>query len=325
MVDDAAHSGGSNTAAVIDFVNRSGRPVDIYWIDSGGRRVLYMKNLKAGATHHRNTYLTHPWLIVASDSGGTTARDTGTRLAAFEAVTPNVWKLVRLRHSDDKQPHPSLAEPSELGARRAQRPVQPRRRVLSRSIRCVRESGAEATGLSRALVSARTSFRNGSLYLNGVYSLPADRAYVNGVPREQQGYYATAYVPKLDYRHFTVALDFKSEVFDWKKSAILYGGIAMRWWGLGWRDGALELTLNNTSFTHRFDVHMTEGVWHNVICSVDLSTGAIRTLLDGRALSDVILPQGFRLEVSGSQDEDQDKLFTFTNYANWRGLRGECQ
>jgi hypothetical protein len=32
-----------------------------------------------------STFLTHPWLVVASGTGGTKEHDTGVRLAAFEA------------------------------------------------------------------------------------------------------------------------------------------------------------------------------------------------------------------------------------------------
>jgi len=88
-VDDSGKSKNSNVGAIIDLVNRSGRPVDIYWIDFSGNRVLYSSGVADGATLRMPTYLTHPWLAVASGTGGTKARGTGVRLAAFEAVTPN--------------------------------------------------------------------------------------------------------------------------------------------------------------------------------------------------------------------------------------------
>jgi len=90
-VDHTSRSGPSNMAANIDFVNRSSSPVDIYWIDFNGNRSPLIAGLKLGATYREGTYLTHPWLIVASGTGGTRARDTGTRIAAFEAVTPGAW------------------------------------------------------------------------------------------------------------------------------------------------------------------------------------------------------------------------------------------
>ena len=92
-VDDKAVSRNSGTPALIQFVNRSGRAVEIYWIDYKGNRVVQRFNekpeLAANASAYETTYLGHPFLVVASGTGATVSRDTGTRLAAFEAVTPN--------------------------------------------------------------------------------------------------------------------------------------------------------------------------------------------------------------------------------------------
>jgi uncharacterized protein (TIGR02246 family) len=77
------------TAARIIFVNQSGAAVDIYWIAYDGKRMLYRANLAAGAFWQAGTFLTHPWLVVASGTGGTIARGTGVPLAGFEALTPD--------------------------------------------------------------------------------------------------------------------------------------------------------------------------------------------------------------------------------------------
>jgi hypothetical protein len=87
-VDDTLTS-AAGAPAFVDFVNRSSSPLDIYWIDYKGDRVLYYAGLKVGATWSESTSTNHPWLVVVSGTGGTTVQDTGTRLAAFEAVTPN--------------------------------------------------------------------------------------------------------------------------------------------------------------------------------------------------------------------------------------------
>ena len=89
LVEDSLRSANSTVAATIRFVNQSGRAVDIYWINFQGERVLYKSVLPAEATFTQPTYLKHLWLVVQSGSGGATARDTGTRLAGFEAQTPN--------------------------------------------------------------------------------------------------------------------------------------------------------------------------------------------------------------------------------------------
>jgi TonB family protein len=90
-VDDTFASGSSSasTAALIEFVNRSSRAVDIYWIDNNGNRQRDYAGLAVGANWFERTFLTYAWLVVVSGTGGTTAQDTGTRIAGFEAVTPN--------------------------------------------------------------------------------------------------------------------------------------------------------------------------------------------------------------------------------------------
>jgi hypothetical protein len=76
-VDDTLHSVAYTTPAVIDFVNRSNTPVDIYWINYQGDRRLDRAGLPVGATWSESTFLTHPFLVVVSGTGGTTAQDTG--------------------------------------------------------------------------------------------------------------------------------------------------------------------------------------------------------------------------------------------------------
>jgi VHL beta domain len=89
MVDNVLRSSNGATRATIKFVNRSSSAVDIYWIDYNGHRVLYYRGLAANSTWTADTFLTHPWLAIASDSGGTTTSGTGVRLGGFEALTPN--------------------------------------------------------------------------------------------------------------------------------------------------------------------------------------------------------------------------------------------
>lgn len=86
-VEGIARSTDHTTRVPINFINRSSSAVDIYWIDYDGNRVLYRASLAVGAGWQAGTYLTHPWLVVASGTGGTTKHDTGVRLAAFEAPT----------------------------------------------------------------------------------------------------------------------------------------------------------------------------------------------------------------------------------------------
>jgi uncharacterized protein (TIGR02246 family) len=86
---EASRSAVYTTPARITFVNQSDSAVDIYWMTYNGERMLYRAGLAVGASWTAGTYLTHPWLVVASGTGGTTARNTGVRLAGFQAVTSN--------------------------------------------------------------------------------------------------------------------------------------------------------------------------------------------------------------------------------------------
>ena len=88
-VDDILQSSNGATRATIKFVNQSRSAVDIYWIDYDGHRVLYKTGLAANSTWTVGTSLTHPWLVIVSGTGGTTAPDTGVRIAGFVALTAN--------------------------------------------------------------------------------------------------------------------------------------------------------------------------------------------------------------------------------------------
>ena len=89
LVDNVLRSSNGATRATIKFVNQSSGAVDIYWINYDGHRVLYYRDLATNSTWTADTFLTHPWLVVVSDSGGTTTSGTGVRFAGFEALTAN--------------------------------------------------------------------------------------------------------------------------------------------------------------------------------------------------------------------------------------------
>jgi hypothetical protein len=89
MVDGVMRSSNGATRATIKFVNESGGAVDIYWINYDGQRVLYYAGVAANSTWVADTFLTHPWLVVVSGTGGTTTRGKGVQLGEFEALTAN--------------------------------------------------------------------------------------------------------------------------------------------------------------------------------------------------------------------------------------------
>jgi hypothetical protein len=88
-VDESLQSYNSMVPARINFVNHSTSPVDIYWINYEGRRVQIEKQLPMNGTHTERTYLTHPFLVVASGTGGTLETGSGLRLWGFVALTTN--------------------------------------------------------------------------------------------------------------------------------------------------------------------------------------------------------------------------------------------
>jgi hypothetical protein len=83
-VDDASHWVVHDVPAPVNLINRSSRAVDIYWSDHDGNRVLYYPSLAASASWRTSSFVTHPWLVVASGTGGTKQHDTGVRVAAFD-------------------------------------------------------------------------------------------------------------------------------------------------------------------------------------------------------------------------------------------------
>ncbi|RUS89228.1 hypothetical protein EGW08_003038 [Elysia chlorotica] len=48
--------------AYITFINRTGSPIDIAWVDYHGNLVRYRRELGNGGICHQNTFFTHPWI-----------------------------------------------------------------------------------------------------------------------------------------------------------------------------------------------------------------------------------------------------------------------
>ena len=61
--EEVARSRVSETATTMAFINKSAKPVSVYWLDFGGSRVRYQV-LEAGTSYTQQTYLTHPWVVV---------------------------------------------------------------------------------------------------------------------------------------------------------------------------------------------------------------------------------------------------------------------
>lgn len=85
-LENTFRSEESATPTSIRFINKSTSAVDIYWLNFSMARELQYTGLGIGANWTVNTFLTHPFLIVASGTG-TVARGSGSLLAGFEALT----------------------------------------------------------------------------------------------------------------------------------------------------------------------------------------------------------------------------------------------
>lgn len=67
-LEDGLRSVESAQASLVDFTNRSTEPVQVFWLDYGGERVLYA-DLMVDATYTQASFLTHPWVV--TDQAGT--------------------------------------------------------------------------------------------------------------------------------------------------------------------------------------------------------------------------------------------------------------
>lgn len=59
-LDYGARSLAGDTSVTVEFDNRSGEPLDLFWRDYSGVPVYYT-TVQSGRTHRQQTYATHPW------------------------------------------------------------------------------------------------------------------------------------------------------------------------------------------------------------------------------------------------------------------------
>ena len=73
--------------AKIEFENKSGKTVKVYWLDYEGNRQLY-QTLKDGESHEQETFLTHPWLITDEDDNAWYLYFPDAQPRSIEIVAP---------------------------------------------------------------------------------------------------------------------------------------------------------------------------------------------------------------------------------------------
>lgn len=188
------------------------------------------------------------------------------------------------------------------------------------------------------VIVTRAPFTNGVLFVNGQYAPNGHFTH----------YFASGPIPGLSYGSFSISVQFyplpmkrgasslnqierkldrwtSGRYTHWRgfdknihnTANILTGGQGYRWFGLSREHNRLQLTLNNQAFVHEFkSAAVAPNRWHHLICSMDLKQRKIYTCLDGRQLETIALPPDFKLEVVGSQDDADDREFTFVNYSN---------
>ena len=168
-----------------------------------------------------------------------------------------------------------------------------------------------------------TEIKNRSLYLNGCYHYSGDDGVCGG-----SGYKAiTNNLSHLNQTKFTVSVDFNWIDSDWNEGdpqdTILVGGDSYRWFAIRRRDNEISVAFNNGDEVFGlFDgIKINDRRWYRIICSVDILENKLHSILidmDEMFIhtESVDLPD-IELEIIEDKGfENNDRVFTFTNYSN---------
>ncbi len=177
-------------------------------------------------------------------------------------------------------------------------------------------NAAELNGTGFPFDLKNTEFENGALSLNGQYG--------NSGRGAGGGFQAIANTPNQNYESFTVAVRFKAESFGARNSTILCGGRSYRWFEIGaGRGNSVGVSFNNHRVSHTFQgLTLRPGRWHRIGCAVDIPKKMVAMVLDNNRPEVFQLPADFKLDVVGSNAEERDKNWTFTNYSNANTFHG---
>ncbi|KAF4963097.1 hypothetical protein FSARC_8852 [Fusarium sarcochroum] len=109
-------SSHSNTQVTVDFVNRTGKTLRVFWIDWNGKPVFY-RAIGNAETKRQHTYVGHVWRLV--DGSNEKARavysapDEGNHVAVIETLSDSIPEATQ--SSDDEEPEvdeqPTESEP----------------------------------------------------------------------------------------------------------------------------------------------------------------------------------------------------------------------
>jgi VHL beta domain len=88
--EKALKSLSSSQSTFVHFVNHSSKPVDVYWLNYGGLRVIY-RRLRPTQSYDQQTYVTHPWVVTTQYGDG---------LAIFQPIPLRAQAVI----TDDMKP-----------------------------------------------------------------------------------------------------------------------------------------------------------------------------------------------------------------------------
>ena len=137
----------------------------------------------------------------------------------------------------------------------------------------------------------------------------------------------TPLLPDLNYRSFTVALDFKVASFSGFDDNILSGGPSHRWFGVEQRQGilAVRLSTKHANYYNTFEMpQLRTNQWYHLTATVDLDSGWVRLFLNGGLTAQLNVGAGAELNVVGTSAEPYDRVFSFRNHGNASTLVGSA-
>lgn len=79
-------SGPTETASALNFINKTGKDVQLFWVDSSGKRRPY-KIMEPGQTYRQNTFAGHVWEMIGKDGA-----NHGYIIAKFKTVDAVIEK-----------------------------------------------------------------------------------------------------------------------------------------------------------------------------------------------------------------------------------------
>lgn len=108
-------SQSSATDTEIRFINQTDGPVELFWIDPGGRRQSYGM-LAAGETRHQHTFAGHAWMVRSGEGTfyGSVVAGTPLTIAKIETEFPEPRREMRQRRRRPAE-RPDRSQRSERG------------------------------------------------------------------------------------------------------------------------------------------------------------------------------------------------------------------